>query len=274
MKKNILMTLLAIAMISAPINTYAEEETSYTMTFLDFDGKVMQTLEVKAGEKIDYTQIDTSSLHTHPDIYTEQAFYTWSATPDTINENTTVQALYKKATIHIEGSPTKTEYYTAKGDIKLDGLSVFITLDIQTPVKDQNDDYYITSQSENITSSCYAEISSLEEIFADGKTASVNVMPPGDNKPVLTYEITLFNELGDITGDGLVDSIDATFILQTYANISTGENLPLNEKQTKICDINKDSFIDALDATYVLIYYAEASTNGSPVWEEIVPALA
>ncbi|MDE6102176.1 MAG: hypothetical protein K2F73_04300, partial [Ruminococcus sp.] len=123
------------------------------------------------------------------------------------------------------------------------------------------------------TSSCYAEISSLEELFADGKTATVNILPPGDDKPVATYEITLFDELGDINNDGLVDSVDAAFVLRTYADTSAHGNMTLDEKQVKICDINRDGLVDTVDAAAILMYYAKISAGNTPVWEEIVPAL-
>lgn len=279
MKKNILLSAMILAVSIIPVNAFAEEDippmedTSYKMTFLDFDGEVMQTIEVKQDEKIDYTQIDTASLHRHIDRYTEQAFHAWSATPETINSDTTVQALYKKATISVEGFPTKTEYYTPKGDVKLDGLSVLITLEVQTPLTDENGEYYVNSQTENVINSCYAD-KKLDELFTDGKTAEVNVIPSGDDKPIFTYEITLFDSLGDTNGDSVIDSVDSSFILQTYASLSTGEKIEFDENQNKICDINKDGLIDSQDATFILIYYSESSTGNVPVWEEIVPVLA
>ncbi|MDE5771558.1 MAG: hypothetical protein K2I06_08050, partial [Ruminococcus sp.] len=257
-----------ITLIEEPI------PTKYTLTFIDFNGNVMETMEVSPDEKIDYSKIDTSSLHSHLDTYTEQDFYMWSSTPEYINSDTVINALYKRATISVDSIPHKTEYYTAKGNVSLDGLSVSIKTDTQTPVTDENGSYYVSTHTENITSSCYAEISSLEELFAEGKTASVNVFPPGDDKPVVTYEITLFDELGDINNDGLVDTVDSAFVLRAYADISAHGNMTLDEKQVKICDINKDGFVDAVDAAAILTYYAQISAGNTPVWEKIVPALA
>ena len=247
--------------------------TKYTLTFTDFDGKTLETMEVSSDEKIDYSKIDTSSLHTHPDIYTEQAFCMWSATPEYIDSDTVINALYKKATISVDGVPKKTEYYTSTGDVSLDGLSVSIKTEKQTPEKDKNNNYIILSDTENITSSCYAEVTSLAELFKDGKNAVVNVIPLGDDKPLVTYEITLFDELGDTNNDGLVDSVDSTFVLKAYADMSAHGSMTLDENQVKICDVNRDGLVDAVDATAILIYYAQMSTGRTPVWEEIVPAL-
>lgn len=280
MKKNIILSLTALSMALLPVNVFAEEnedqpeeETSYTMTFLDFDGEVMQTLDVKSDEKIDYSLIDTSSLHSYLNMYTEQAFHAWSSTPEYISENTTVQALYKKATISAEGTPTKTEYYSKGADIRLDGLSVLITLEFQTPVTDENGNYCIDTQTQNIIESCHAE-KSLEELFSDGKKATVNVIPSGDDKPIFSYEITLFDSLGNTNGDDYIDAVDASFISGVYAELSTGGELTLDENQQKICDINQDGHIDAQDATYVRMYYSEASTSGNAVWENLVPELS
>ena len=157
----LITAVLAVSMI--PLNVYAEGnsgdgtepvDTKYTLTFTDFDGNIMKTMEVSPDEKIDYSQIDTSSLHTHPDIYTEQDFYMWSATPEYINSDTVINALYKKATISVDGVPDKTEYYTTNGNVSLDGLSVSIRTDKQTPVTDENGSYVVSSQTEDITSSC------------------------------------------------------------------------------------------------------------------------
>lgn len=275
MKKNMILSAIILALSINPVNAFAEDDSSmeapsYKMTFLDFDGKVMQTIEVQPDEKIDYTQIDTSSLNTHLDTYTEQAFNMWSETPETINSDTTVQALYKKATISAEGTPTKTEYYTPVGNVKLDGLSVLITLEVQTPVTDENGNYYVSSQTENIINSCYSD-KTLEELFSDGKnTATVNVIPSGDNKPIFTYEITLFEGMGDTNGDGIIDSVDASFVLNIYSELSTSGNISLDNDQYKKCNINQDGFIDSLDASLILTHYAESSTGKVPVWENII----
>lgn len=275
MKNYILISIMAVIMNITPFNAFAEDNTtvSHKMTFLDFNGNVMQTIEVSEGEKIDYSQIDTSSLHEHIDRYTEQDFNMWSATPETIASDTTVQALYKKATISVEGTPNKTEYYTPIGEVKLDGLSVTITLEIQTPITDENGDYYINKQTENIIKSCHAD-KKLDELFANGKTAEVNIIPIGDDKSIFTYEITLFDSLGDANSDGIVDAVDASFILQTYADLSTGEEVSLDDEKTKIYDVNRDTFVNANDAGYILTHYSLSSTGGTPVWEEIVPELA
>ncbi|MDE6834249.1 MAG: hypothetical protein K2J39_08430 [Ruminococcus sp.] len=246
-----------------------EENKTHTLTFLGFDGEVIQTIEVKEDEKIDYSQIDVSGLHTFVNKYTEQDFSEWSSTPEYISEDTTIQALWKRGIISADGKPVKTEYYSKGADIDLNGLSIIITLETQTTKTDNDGNFIVEKQENNITGSCYTE-KLLEELFETDKTAIVDVIPYGDDKPIFSYEITLFDSLGDTNNDNVIDAIDSSFILETYADFSTGANNSLTDQQKKICDINQDGKIDAMDATYILMYYAESSTGGNPVWENMI----
>ena len=69
--------------------------------------------------------------------------------------------------------------------------------------------------------------------------------------------------LGDIDGDGFIDSVDSTAILVEYAELSTTGNSTLTDEQKKVADINGDGLIDAVDATNIMQYYAYLSTNGT-----------
>ena len=68
--------------------------------------------------------------------------------------------------------------------------------------------------------------------------------------------------LGDPTGDGIIDAVDASRVLKSYAVFSTGTESP-TEQEIATSDINKDGLIDAVDASRILIYYAYRSTNGT-----------
>lgn len=278
MKKNILTSALALTLILNPVSAFADGDEdnneditieTHTMTFLDFDGEIMQKIEVTPEEQIDYSQVDTSALHSFIDIYTEQAFSSWSSQPEYISEDTTVQALWKKGYISTKGTPLKTEYYSRGADIDFAGLSVLITFETQTADTDEDGNFIVEKEENDITSSCHAE-KSLEETLSGGKKGTVNVIPAGEDKPIFSYEVTLFDSLGDTNGDGMVDAVDSSFILETYADFSTGAEVSLDKSQQKICDINQDGEINAIDATYVLMFYAEASTSGNAVWENII----
>ena len=73
---------------------------------------------------------------------------------------------------------------------------------------------------------------------------------------------------GDVNGDNMVDAVDASFILQEYALLSTGGSGNFTDIQKSSADVNGDGLTDAVDATFVLQYYAYVSTGGDESSEE------
>ena len=67
--------------------------------------------------------------------------------------------------------------------------------------------------------------------------------------------------IGDINGDGIVDSADACSALAAYACTSSGKDSPLFTYQESAADLNGDSQVDAVDASLILSYYAWASVS-------------
>ncbi len=70
-------------------------------------------------------------------------------------------------------------------------------------------------------------------------------------------------DLGDPTGDGIIDATDASFILTDYANTSVDKESEMNEQQKLVSDVNRDGVVDASDASVVLTYYSYTSVNGN-----------
>ena len=66
---------------------------------------------------------------------------------------------------------------------------------------------------------------------------------------------------GDVNDDGMVDSTDATALLEEYARTSTGGDPTFTEKQKKAADVNGDGMCDSSDASGILSYYAYVSTT-------------
>ena len=64
--------------------------------------------------------------------------------------------------------------------------------------------------------------------------------------------------IGDLNGDGSVNSMDASLILSNYNKLSTGGDIP--EEELLLGDVNNDGKADALDASMVLGYYSYIST--------------
>lgn len=76
--------------------------------------------------------------------------------------------------------------------------------------------------------------------------------------------------LGDVDGNGTIDATDASLILSAYANVSTGRDSGLTDKQASAADANSDGTVDATDASCVLGYYAYVSTGGTDSFEDFL----
>ncbi len=81
----------------------------------------------------------------------------------------------------------------------------------------------------------------VNNTLTNGATLTRSVKP---NAETIVY--------GDANGDGKVDSVDATLVLQHYASINQ-----LTQDAQNAADVNKDSRIDSTDATLILQKYAE-----------------
>ncbi|MDE6789040.1 MAG: hypothetical protein K2J47_06940 [Ruminococcus sp.] len=69
--------------------------------------------------------------------------------------------------------------------------------------------------------------------------------------------------LGDINGDLIIDSGDASLSLVEYAARSTNRPSELSEAEQKAADANSDTLVDSSDATVMLSYYSYASTGNT-----------
>ena len=65
---------------------------------------------------------------------------------------------------------------------------------------------------------------------------------------------------GDVNGDGVIDSSDASDILADYAVTSSGGVSTLDKD---IADVNKDKQTDSSDSSLILAYYAYISAGGN-----------
>lgn len=69
-------------------------------------------------------------------------------------------------------------------------------------------------------------------------------------------------KLGDPTGDGMINALDASDILNLYADVSVGGS-ELDDLLFSICDVNKDGAVNSMDASLVLSYYAAVKTSNT-----------
>ena len=249
----------------------AETYEIYKITFLDFDGNVLTTMDVEEGDPIYYMGVDVSSLHKHLNVNTEQDFSSWDIHPDFADKDYTIHALSKTATISVNKMPSKTRYYNKTGDVDLGGLDVSIKISVQTPQKDAGGKYITEDTVIDITSSCTASPSKLTDAFAKSDKASIAVYPPGDNKPLCQYDINYCSDLGDVNGDKKVDSTDASMVLTSYVNLAARSDYTLDQKFKKLADVDLDGDVNSRDASYILRYYAVASVaTGTITWDDVI----
>lgn len=87
-----------------------------------------------------------------------------------------------------------------------------------------------------------------------------------DNKyyPTIAYR-TFMNGIdlvpGDVNGDGLIDTVDASAIRSEYALISAKKPETFDDRQNMIANVNHDQFVDTVDATVIQMYYAKLSAG-------------
>lgn len=234
---------------------------TYYIKFLDFDGKLMTTLEVEEGDPINYSSVDTSSLHKHLGVNTEQAFSSWDIKPSFADQDYTIHALSQTATITFKKPPQKYRYFSARGNVILDGLEVSVTKTVQKPEKDKNGNYIVEENIVDISASCKASPSSLTEAFAKSDKATITVYPLGDKKSICQFDIICYRDLGDVNEDGYINSTDASAVLTAYANMAASKNYTVSDKFVSLADVNMDGSVNARDASHILNYYAKTSTT-------------
>ena len=74
----------------------------------------------------------------------------------------------------------------------------------------------------------------------------------GNHSAEVTVTVTAAPQLGDVNGDGYIDSADAMLCLRSAVGLKK-----LTEEQESAADVNKDGFVDAGDAIKILRYDAK-----------------
>ena len=62
---------------------------------------------------------------------------------------------------------------------------------------------------------------------------------------------------GDVTGDGVIDAVDASTVLSEYALTSTDKPSSFNVEQVIAADYDNNTAVNAVDASLILTKYAE-----------------
>ncbi len=174
-------------------SVYAEtaEQETHTVTFWGFDkAEELASVEVAHGEEIDYSAVDTSTLNTHLNKFTERRFLCWDQMPETAQEDIEIQALYEEARIDLVATPGKLTYDTKTGDIDLTGLYVTVTITSQTAEFDEDGERICKTNVVDISESCETVPADLDTAFAESDTADVSIYPAGSATAITTYTIS------------------------------------------------------------------------------------
>lgn len=265
---------LAAAMLLAPVMPkFAAAADTHTVSISDFDGNIIEKLSVPHGQSADISSFDTSTLTSHPDIYTELRFSEWAPYPDKITADTVIRPLYKKMNISCSGKPVKNEYYSTKNrKINFTGLNVVINVETQTAKANPDGTYTVALKKEtvDITDKCVASPADTSDAFKDDKTsAEIKIYPIIMDKAIYTFRIDLFEPLGDFDTNGAVNADDSSGVLKVYSASSSGKDPHLTSLDILRCDVNRDGVINADDASLILKYYSKVSTgNPSYTWDD------
>ena len=252
-----------------------------TVSFLDYDGKVITTQSVEYNKKIDYSVVDTSSeskFFQQIDTTMQIRFSSWDNDVTFARDDITVQALSQKASINIQQLPTKTTYYFPGQPIDLSGLKISLTIETQKPEFLNDGSRKIQSENFFVEEICYTDYTTVSEVFKNSPDGEIKIYAPNNSVPITSYKISLNqlpannnNSKGDIDSSGVIDASDASYVLSVYSALSTSA-VPdsLTDVQFSRADVDSDGFINASDASYILMYYSLSSSGGKPEWDTIL----
>lgn len=134
----------------------------------------------------------------------------------------------------------------------------------------------------NITSVAYTDTFSIPDgnDNPDSFCEKSYTFTVDDSESATEWDVTLDEEntkeiavhlnylkLGDVDGDTVINSTDASLILAEYAMLITDRPSILTSKSRIAADVNKDNTIDSSDASKILAYYAASLTGGNPTLE-------
>lgn len=74
-------------------------------------------------------------------------------------------------------------------------------------------------------------------------------------------DITQNLKLGDVNGDGAIDAIDASNVLEYYAYTSVSNAFTQTDKFKDVSDVDGNKDVNAIDASVILKYYADKAVG-------------
>lgn len=225
------------------MNVYAAGEEKLTLNenivISDVSGKIFIHMQNKGT-------LDVTLDKTEP----EGIFRYYEAALENPEDKEKVFLMDLSCCEYLVDSKTYASYYTLNFNVPSDkNAGGEQTITIKDPdfdsITGSEYHYYITFKSSD-KSGCDL-ISKKEETTKDGTFISRQYI-----------EISQAALLGDVDGNGAIDLMDATSVLEIYAKSAAGIAIDnFTDEQKKAADANFDGAVDLLDATYILETYAK-----------------
>ena len=253
-------TAVTTKMLVYPQSVFVLSETEIAEVKAQKDGTVKVTVSVMGAE----------GHYCNTGIY---LYYDERLTIDKTKQPVPGEAISKLSHAYAYGDTDDFVFLTTAGvdDYGKDGVMWTIYFKLPENVK-QGDEYHF-----RIGDSKYGK---LPPTFIDydesenGRKMQENIFSAEipDGRIVIvenpSIEIPEDYTLGDVNGDGLINSVDASAVLTEYAYSMTESGGKFNELQKKAGDVNKDDILNSVDASLILEYYAYVSADGKLTFEE------
>ena len=229
--------------------TYTSTVNEYTITFVNYDGSVLQTGKVKYGE----TPVYSGETPTRP--ATAEFTYTftggWDPAITAVTGDATYTAVYTTA-INTYGVSGTVESFTIEA---LDGVtygSGTVTLTL-VPAVESEDPITVTAAEDGTYSFQAVPVGTYELQVSKADHATRNYTVEVVDKAV-TQDVKI-QLLGDINGDGKVAAIDLALI-NWYV---TGVKEPDDPYKKACADVNMDGEISTVEIGYINSHVKKAS---------------
>jgi hypothetical protein len=263
-------------------------DVEYTPSGLDINTPGRQTVTVQVrvsdrkGSFIPWSKDSTTFTY---EVEVKAAAQDTTSAPQEVQPATTVTPWrYFTTDIELVTPPSKNTYTLKEfnSGIDLSGMQIRIikhyqdgTGDVEALVSydrhNEDIDFNVTYATQDIGIGSIPSSPSPHTVTVDITVSDSKYNGVIGEGGKVSFDISLVNDEvtppaedyipGDVNGDGMVDSNDATALLEEYARTSTGGEPTFTEKQKKAADVDGNGMCDSADASGVLAYYAYISTT-------------
>ena len=242
---------------SAPITVTAEEQPTDTVTSLTLDKYSLTLYMNEEGEQLTATvqpasftgKIVWKSSNTDVASVSGNGLVT-AVGPGTCIISATAGNRHVSATVAVLAARVRVSgvsFAESKHEIPMGGTAK-LTATI-TPADATVKTLVWTSDDPGIASVSRTGIVTAVSV---GTTKIHATSVDGNHSAEVTVTVTAAPQLGDVNGDGYIDSADAMLCLRSAVGLKK-----LTEEQKSAADVNKDGFVDAGDAIKILRYDAK-----------------